>query len=185
MSTKTTHNNINTSAVIKISLNAFSDNRGKVVKPLFNDIYEQINDKFPEFVVNEVFFTYSQKDVIRGMHFTLPVKSSCKLIFPVYGEIQDVAFAIDKKRIDSSDFVINRLNSNKPELLFIPPNFAHGYEVLSETAIVMYVTNYDYNAESENAINPLTIPHDWITNCPIISSRDSSSISYDDFFKAK
>ena len=185
MSTKNTHNNIDTSKVTKFCLNTFSDNRGKVVKPLFNNIYEQIHNMFPEFVVKEVFFTYSQKDVIRGMHFTLPLDSSYKLIFPVYGEIKDVAFSIEKKVFDSSDFIINRLNSEKPELLFIPPSFAHGYEVLSEMAIVMYITNYDYNDKSENAINPITIPHKWITNCPIISSRDSSSISYKDFFKAK
>lgn len=185
MKTKTDHNSKNNSAIIKFDLKTFSDNRGKVVKPLFSDIYNQIYDKLPGFVVKEIFFTYSQKNVIRGMHFTLPVDSNYKLIYPIHGEFEDVAFPIDKKDFDSSKFITNRLDSDKPELLFIPPNFAHGYEVLSEFAIVMYITNYDYNDESETSINPLSIPHEWITNNPILSPRDSSSISYNDFFKAK
>lgn len=184
MKVKTDHNK-NTPSVIKWSLKTFSDNRGKVVKPLFSDIYDQIYEKFPGFVVKEVFFTYSNKSVIRGMHFTLPVDSNYKLIYPIHGEIEDVAFPIDKKNFGSYNFITNRLDSDKPELLFIPPSYAHGYEVLSEFAIVMYITNYDYHDKSERSINPLSIPYEWITNNPILSARDSNSISFNDFFKVK
>lgn len=162
-------------------INSFFDVRGKLVKPIYSQIFQMLYDEFPDFAIKEVFFTYSHRNVIRGMHFTLPFNNNCKLIYPVFGEIEDIAFPLDVRTDKSTNFFVNRLDSEKPKLLFIPPNFAHGYEVLSDFAVVMYITNYDFDEKSEISINPLSIPHEWITKKPILSERDINSISYSSY----
>lgn len=181
MKNKLLNSKIVTQTVIKFDIKSFFDKRGIVNKPIYKDILSKIKSDYPNFQIKEIFFTYSLKDVIRGMHFTTPSKDNCKLIYLVHGEIDDVVLSLVEPFEENSSLIFNKLDSENPRLIFIPPNYAHGYRVISNFAIVMYITNYDYSVDSETSINPMSIPYDWNIEKPILSDRDENSISYNDF----
>ena len=80
----------------------------------------------------------SVKNVLRGLHR----QNQTKLVMPVTGEILDVA--VDPKSGNWFSVVLNEKYG-----LLIPPQYAHGYLVLSDTAIVQYVVDAPYNKAGE------------------------------------
>jgi dTDP-4-dehydrorhamnose 3,5-epimerase len=105
----------------------------------------------------------SCKNVLRGMHR----QDQTKLVMPVYGEIFDVAL-----NPETGEWFGIRLNSSNG--LLIPPQYAHGYLVLSDTAIVQYIVDAPYNKEKEENFKWNDYGIDWpISESPILSEKDS------------
>jgi dTDP-4-dehydrorhamnose 3,5-epimerase len=96
--------------------------------------------------------SFSKKGTLRGLHYQNPPFAQTKLVRVLQGEIMDVA--IDLRR-DSSTygkrFEMLLSAENKKQFL-VPQGFAHGFAVLSETAIVMYKCDNYYNKASEGGI---------------------------------
>lgn len=96
--------------------------------------------------------SFSKNGVIRGLHFQKAPYAQTKLVRVLQGEILDVAVDI---REDSATygkhFSIVLSAENKKQLL-VPKGFAHGFSVLSETAIVSYKVDEVYHKESESGI---------------------------------
>ena len=94
----------------------------------------------------------SQRGTLRGLHYQNPPFAQTKLVQVLQGEIIDVAVDLRK---DSSTygkhFGIKLTAENKKQLL-VPHGFAHGFSVLSETAVVMYKCDQFYNKQSEGGI---------------------------------
>lgn len=113
---------------------------------------------------------------IRGLHYQLEPYAQSKLIRVIDGKILDVVVDIrEKSPTYGQHFSIELSCSNKKQL-FVPKGFAHGFSVLSETAIVLYKTDQYYNPESERGINynDPELKIDWkidIENA-IVSSKD-------------
>lgn len=167
--------------VLKFPINAFSDERGIHVKPFYKNSLEAINEDMRFGEVKEIFFTRSKRNVIRGMHFTMSPNNLNKIIFVVEGEILDVCIELNSDVLISKKTITNLLSADKPQILFVPHGFAHGYKVLSKYAVIMYVTDGDFDSKLEFSINPLSIPYDWNIKDPIISRKDISAISLNDF----
>jgi dTDP-4-dehydrorhamnose 3,5-epimerase len=106
----------------------------------------------------------STRDVLRGMHR----QNQSKLVMPVYGSIFDVALDPDTGKW----FGIFLDNTNA---LLIPPQYAHGYLVLSTEAIVQYVVDAPYNkaAEEHFAWNKYGIDWPLGGSRPHLSQKDS------------
>lgn len=105
----------------------------------------------------------SKKYVLRGMHR----QDQTKLVMPVYGEIFDVAL-----NPETGEWFGIRLDQNTG--LLIPPQYAHGYLVLSDTAIVQYVVDAPYNKEAEENFKWNNYGIEWpIPQLPILSEKDS------------
>jgi len=101
----------------------------------------------------------SSKNVLRGMHR----QNQFKLVMPVYGRIFDAV--LEPK---TGKWFGIELNENKG--LLIPPQYAHGYLVLSETAVVQY---RPYNKEEEENFNWNNYGIEWpIQGNPILSAKD-------------
>lgn len=123
----------------------------------------------------------SLKNVLRGLHYQL-LKPQGKLIRVVEGEIFDVAVDI---RIGSPNFGswfgINLSAENRKQL-WVPPDFAHGFLVVSEKAQVLYKTTDFYDPELERVIswNDKTIGIEWPLNNynPILSNKDTNSSKF-------
>ena len=104
----------------------------------------------------------SQYNVLRGMH----KQNQTKLVMPMVGEIFDVA--LDPETGDWCGF---KLDSETA--LMIPPQYAHGYLVLSEYAIVQYVVDARYNPSEEENFKWNEYGIDWpIVGEPILSDKD-------------
>ncbi len=119
----------------------------------------------------------SQYGVIRGLHFQKDPFSQTKFLRVLEGKVFDVAVDMRKSSPDFGKwFGIELSDENKKQLL-IPKGFAHGFSVLSETAVVMYKCDEYYHPESESGIkfDDKDLNIDWkITKGrEIVSEKDS------------
>lgn len=128
----------------------FSDDRG-----YFSEVFkkEELNDflnKNIEFVQdNEAKSTFG---VLRGLHYQLGKSSQSKLIRVIEGEVLDVVVDVRKGSPTFGQSVAFVLNDKNKNSLFVPRGFAHGYAVLSETAIVNYKVDNFYNPKAERGV---------------------------------
>jgi dTDP-4-dehydrorhamnose 3,5-epimerase len=122
----------------------------------------------------------SYKGVIRGLHFQVPPFEQTKLVRCVSGNILDVAVDLrTNSKTYGKSFSIE-LSSENNKQLFVPKGFAHGFQVLSETAIVNYKVDNFYNPKSDSGIiwNDKDLSIDWNLDLkPILSDKDLKLIS--------
>jgi dTDP-4-dehydrorhamnose 3,5-epimerase len=118
----------------------------------------------------------SQQGTLRGLHAQLDPAQG-KLVRAIAGEIIDVAVDI---RLGSPTFgkhFLTPLTATNFRQLWIPPNFAHGFLVISETAEVEYKVTEPYRPQSEIAIawNDPELGVPWPVLVPTLSARDSAA----------
>ena len=155
-----------------------------IIEPqLFKDdrgfFYESYNKNNLNKVVNIVFVqdneSKSNKGVIRGLHFQLPPFEQTKLVRCVSGKILDVVVDLrTNSKTYGKSFSIE-LSSENNKQLFIPKGFAHGFQVLSEDAIVNYKVDNFYNPKSDSGIiwNDKDLSIDWNLDMkPVLSEKD-------------
>lgn len=94
----------------------------------------------------------SSYGVIRGLHYQLPQFAQTKLIRVLQGRILDVAVDIRKGSPAYGQAYVVELSEENRKQLLVPAGFAHGFSVLSETAVVLYKCDQFYNKESEGGI---------------------------------
>ena len=123
----------------------------------------------------------SYKGVIRGLHFQAPPFEQTKLVRCVSGNILDVAVDLrTNSKTYGMSFSIELSSDNKKQLL-IPKGFAHGFQILSETAIVNYKVDNYYNPKSDSGLiwNDKDLSIDWNLDLkPILSVKDLKLISF-------
>ncbi|HWI91786.1 MAG TPA: dTDP-4-dehydrorhamnose 3,5-epimerase [Flavisolibacter sp.] len=127
----------------------FEDNRGY--------FYEAYNERvFSESGVVNRFVQDNQSKsgfgVIRGLHYQLNPYAQFKLVRALEGIILDVAVDIRKGSPTFGEHFSIELSAENKKQLLIPAGFAHGFSVLSDTAIVFYKCDVLYNKESEAGI---------------------------------
>jgi dTDP-4-dehydrorhamnose 3,5-epimerase len=153
----------------------FYDNRGKFSE-FHNDLEYRTITKNLHFCRD--FLSYSSKGVIRGLHYQVFPYQQAKLITVIEGSIFDVCV-----NLDTGEYETHALFSGNQ--LFIPDNFAHGFQVLKDNTIISYkVTNY-YNKESERTIiyndTDLNIPWPLFNSCnTIVSEKDLAGMRFKD-----
>jgi dTDP-4-dehydrorhamnose 3,5-epimerase len=94
----------------------------------------------------------SSYGVIRGLHYQLSPNAQSKLVRVLEGKILDVAVDIRKASPTYGQHFSIELSAENKKQLFIPAGFAHGFSVLSETAIVLYKCDEFYHKEAEGGI---------------------------------
>ena len=125
------------------------DNRGYFVETFRRDLFYQYINKI-EFVQDNE--SKSDYGVLRGLHYQLPPYSQSKLVRVIEGVVLDVAVDIRKKSPTFGKSVAVELSGQNKKQLFIPQGFAHGFVVLSESAIFSYKVDNFYNKESDRGI---------------------------------
>jgi dTDP-4-dehydrorhamnose 3,5-epimerase len=105
----------------------------------------------------------SSYGVIRGLHYQQNPYAQSKLVRVLYGKILDVAVDIRKGSPHYGRKVQVELSEENKKQLLIPVGFAHGFSVLSDTAVVLYKCDSLYNKESEGGIcyNDPDLHIDW------------------------
>jgi dTDP-4-dehydrorhamnose 3,5-epimerase len=118
----------------------------------------------------------SARGVLRGLHFQYPQWQG-KLVRVIRGEIFDVAVDV---RIDSPThgqwFGVNLSEENKQQI-YVPPGYAHGFCVLSESADVVYKCTALYKPEDEIGIrwDDPAIGIEWPVENPVVSAKDQAA----------
>lgn len=151
-----------------------ADSRGVFSKP-----YSYANDSAP-FAIREIFWSASNKGVIRGMHFQLPPEQAAKLIWVSYGTITDIAVDLRRGATYGAVHEFN-LSAAEGSAVLIPVGFAHGFQALSEGAVVNYAQEREYAPATDAGINWRSIDYDWPLEVSETSPRDESLPALDAF----
>ena len=154
----------------------YSDQRGSFM--------ESFNQKSIDKLIGSINFVQdneskSTKGVLRGLHFQNPPYAQSKLVRCVKGIVLDVALDLRKNSKTYGQFESRVLSSENKEQLFIPKGFAHGFVVLSESAIFSYKVDNYYNPESESGVlwNDSDLNIDWkIKETGIIVSEKDNNL---------
>lgn len=127
----------------------------------------------------------SSYGVMRGLHFLRPPFCQSKLVRCVRGAVLDVAVDIRKGSPTYGQHVAVELTEDNHRQFFIPRGFAHGFSVLSETAVFQYKCDNFYHPEADGgiAITDDSLGIDWKipVEKAILSEKDTRHVSLEDF----
>jgi len=157
--------------VLTIEPDAFGDARGWFLETFSKKRYEQMGIK-QSFVQDNI--SFSTKNVLRGLHFQHP-HSQGKLVQVLSGEVFDVAVDIRVGSPTFSQWVGETLSASNHKQMYIPPGFAHGFCVISGTAIFSYKCTDYYTPADEGGIlfNDPDLEIAWPVGSPIVSKKDA------------
>lgn len=127
----------------------------------------------------------SRYGVVRGLHFQLPPFAQAKLVRVVEGRVLDVAVDIRKGSPTYGHHVAVELSADNKLQFFLPKGMAHGFAVLSETAVFQYKCDEYYHPEAEGAIawDDPTLAIDWLIGHDdvLLSDKDRHHPMFNDF----
>jgi len=161
--------------LVIIEPTVFEDNRGYFYESYNKKAFEKHN-LFYDFIQDNQ--SKSKYGTIRGLHFQIGQYAQAKLVRVLNGNILDLAVDLRKhSKTFGKSFAIELSEKNKKQLL-VPRGFAHGFAVLSDTAIVSYKIDNIYKPDFERSImyNDLSLNIDWKIDKKdvIISEKDKS-----------
>jgi dTDP-4-dehydrorhamnose 3,5-epimerase len=160
----------------------FKDNRGYFM--------ESYNQKNINKLLGNVNFVQdneseSSRGVLRGLHFQKPPYTQAKLVRCLKGSVLDVVLDLRKDSKTYGIFETISLTEENKKQLFIPKGFAHGFIVLSKSAIFSYKVDNYYNPDYESGIlwNDSDLNIDWKINKAetIVSKKDSKLHFFNNF----
>lgn len=159
----------------------FHDTRG-----YFYESYNQ--QKMSELGIDTIFVqdnqSYSQKGVIRGLHFQRPPFAQAKLVRVIKGKVLDVAVDIRKGSPTYGQHYSVLLTGDNHLQFFIPEGFAHGFVALEDNSIFTYKCSQFYHKEAEMSIryNDPILNIDWgLDETPIMTEKDLCGVLFDQF----
>ena len=176
--------------VIKTEIEGLVIIEPKIFKDTRGYFFESFSQKeFDEKVIPVRFVqdneSMSSYGVMRGLHFQRPPFTQSKLVRCVKGKVLDVAVDIRKGSPTYGQHVAVELNEDNHRQVFIPRGFAHGFAVLSETAIFQYKCDNFYAPEAEGGISIKdgSLGIDWQipTEKAILSEKDIKHLCLKDF----
>ena len=122
----------------------------------------------------------SGRGVLRGLHYQIE-QAQGKLVRVVQGEVLDVAVDLRRSSAHFGQWVSARLSAENQRQLWVPPGFAHGFVVLSQTAEFLYKTTDYYAPAHERCIawNDPDLAVDWGLGheVPLLSGKDQAGSS--------
>ncbi|MBQ0768118.1 MAG: dTDP-4-dehydrorhamnose 3,5-epimerase [Bizionia sp.] len=153
----------------------FNDSRGYFFESFNQETFNTLIGQTVNFVQDNE--SYSTKGVLRGLHFQKGEWAQAKLVRVVKGRVLDVAVDIRKESPTYGQHFSIELTEDNKKQLFVPRGFAHGFVVLSDTAIFSYKCDNYYNKASEGGImyNDATLNIDWKlpSETLVISEKDA------------
>lgn len=156
--------------VLILEPRVFPDNRGFFYETFQAQRYADLGIPGP-FVQDN--FSHSVKNAVRGLHYQLE-RPQGKLVFVTSGKVMDVIVDIRKSSKTFGKAITVELSDDVARQVYIPPGFAHGFCVLSETAGFMYKCTDYYHPPSERGIawNDPDLNIAWPVKEAIVSGKD-------------
>lgn len=156
--------------VVLVEPDVFNDPRGYFLETYHAGKYADGGIASP-FVQDN--FSHSVRGTLRGLHYQL-TRAQGKLVMVLEGRVFDVAVDIRRGSPTFGQWVGVELSGENKRQLYIPPGFAHGFCVLSETADVLYKCTDVYSPTHERGIiwNDPTLAIAWPIAEPLVSTKD-------------
>ena len=159
--------------LVLVQPQVFGDNRG-----FFFELYKHsdfVRGGIREHLVQDN-YSKSAKGVLRGLHYQKSPKTQGKLVMCMQGRICDIAVDIRKGSPYYGKWISVELTDENRQMLYVPPGFAHGFQVLSDTAEVMYKCTDEYSPANDRGIiwNDPDINIAWPLKAPVLSDKDKS-----------
>ena len=160
----------------------FEDARGYFFESFSQREFEQKVGKIDFVQDNESMSSYG---VMRGLHFQRPPYTQSKLVRCVKGSVLDVAVDIRKGSPTYGQHVAIELSEQNHLQFFIPHGFAHGFSVLTDTAIFQYKCDNFYTPQADDGISiqDQSLGIDWLipVEKAILSEKDTKHLLLKDF----
>jgi len=156
----------------------FGDARGFFFESYNAKMFKQATGLDPNFVQDN--HSKSSKGVLRGLHYQIK-QAQGKLVRVTQGEVFDVAVDMRSSSQTFGQWVGEYLSSENKRQIWIPPGFAHGFLVLSDTAEFLYKTTDFYAPEFECCLkwDDSTVAISWPQGItPLLSTKDLAGLSF-------
>lgn len=167
------------SDVLVIKPQVFGDDRGFFFESFNQKKFSEEAGLTQPFVQDN--HSFSRQNILRGLHYQIQ-QAQGKLVRVATGEIYDVAVDIRRSSPTFGQWVGIKLNTDNKQQLWIPPGFAHGFYVMSETADVLYKTTDYYAPQHERTIHwndpDLKIRWPLMTAAPTLSRKDQTGQAF-------
>lgn len=168
--------------VLIIEPRVFTDSRGYFFESFSQKVYDEVLGHIDFVQDNE---SCSSRGVMRGLHFQRPPHAQAKLVRCVRGSVLDVAVDIRKGSPTYGKHVTCLLTEHNHRQFFIPRGFAHGFAVLSDTAVFQYKCDNYYCPEADGGISIIdpSLDIDWRIDLKeaILSDKDKNNPLLKDF----
>lgn len=166
-----------------VTPDVYKDGRGYFMETYRQSWTDALGEFTGDFVQDNQ--SFSHYGTIRGLHFQRGEHAQAKWVRVLFGKILDVAVDLRRDSASFGQHLTIELTAEKNNQLWIPKGFAHGFSVLSETAVVCYKCDAYYNKEAESGIHPSdrSLNIDWgiPTAKQRISPKDLALPSFNDF----
>ncbi|WP_411386210.1 dTDP-4-dehydrorhamnose 3,5-epimerase [Pseudomonas sp. MPB03] len=160
--------------VLIIEPKVFGDDRGFFYESFNARAFAEATGSTLQFVQDN--HSRSTRGVLRGLHYQIE-QAQGKLVRVTAGEVLDIAVDIRRSSPTFGQWAGVRLSAQNHRQLWVPPGFAHGFVVLSESADFLYKTTDYYAPSAERCIrwDDPQLAIDWaLDDAPILSAKDQN-----------
>lgn len=169
--------------VVILEPRVFADARGYFFESYSRRVFDELIGRRVDFVQDNE--SCSSRGVMRGLHFQRPPYAQAKLVRCVSGAVLDVAVDIRRGSPTYGRHVSCLLSADNHRMFFIPRGFAHGFAVLSDTAVFQYKCDNYYHPEADGGISIVdtSLGIDWNIDISeaILSDKDKRQPRLADF----
>jgi dTDP-4-dehydrorhamnose 3,5-epimerase len=172
--------NLDISEVLLFEPKVFGDERGCFFESYNKQVFDELTGLDVNFVQDN--FSRSSRGVLRGLHYQIQNPQG-KLVSVLSGEVFDVAVDIRRSSNTFGRWVGAYLSGQNHKQLWVPPGFAHGFIVLSDTVDFTYKVTDFYAPEHDRCIlwNDPVLAIDWPADKePVLSEKDRTGCLFDD-----
>jgi dTDP-4-dehydrorhamnose 3,5-epimerase len=162
--------------VLLLEPRVFGDERGFFMESYNRRAFNEAVGHGVDFVQDN--HSRSARGVLRGLHYQLPPHAQGKLVRVTSGSVFDVAVDMRRSSPRFGKWVGYELSAGNKRQLWVPPGFAHGFLVLSESADFLYKTTDYYAPQAEQAVrwDDPDLAIQWPTSgAPTLSDRDAAA----------
>ena len=168
----------NLPGVIVIEPKVYVDKRGFFLETFREDVLLQAGIN-AHFVQDN--HTRSSQGVLRGLHYQM-TQTQGKLVRVAAGSVFDVVVDVRSSSPTFGQWYGTELNEDNIKMIYVPPGFAHGFVVLSETADFIYKCTDYYAPDAEGAVRWDSCGIHWpLSGDPILSDKDAVAPALVDF----
>lgn len=165
---------------LAIQPSVFGDERGYFFETFHQKVFQEKTGIEVDFIQDNE--TFSNRGVLRGLHFQKGAFAQAKLVRVIKGKVLDVVLDLREKSTTFGQVYTIILSGNNKKQLYIPRGFAHGYAVLEDDTIFSYKCDNFYNPNEEGGIfyNDSDLNIDWLLNDEeiILSEKDKNLSSF-------
>lgn len=170
--------------VVIVTPDVYGDERGYFLESFNKKTWKDILPNCDFVQDNE---SKSSKGVLRGLHFQKPPFTQAKLVRVIEGTVLDIIVDLRESEPTYGKSIGVELSAENKKMFYVPRGFAHGFVVLSDTAIFAYKCDNYYSKEHDSGLYALdeTLALDWgiAPDQLLLSEKDQKQPHWGDHFK--